>query len=83
LLSDILTWLTVQNAAQRPCRDHPYIDRRFETVVYLVMGGLLALMAIGIAQRAGHSLVAPGELFQAPRVKLYAASASILINEWL
>ncbi len=83
LLTDLLVWLAGRRAAQCPDREHPYGHGRYETVATLVLGGLLALVAVGIGWDAGHRLFIPEELLRPAPMTLYAALASILIKEWL
>ena len=83
LLSDLLVWYAGRHSTQAPDGDHPYGHGRYEAVATLVLGGLLALVAIGIGWDAGVRLFAPGELLAPAPMALYAALASILIKEWL
>lgn len=83
LLSDVLVWFAGRHTAQSPDRDHPYGHGRYETVATLVLGGLLALVAIGIGWDATHRLFMPEDLLRPAPMTLYAALASILIKEWL
>jgi cation diffusion facilitator family transporter len=83
LLSDLLVWFAGRQAAQRADREHPYGHGRYETVATLVLGGLLALVAIGIGWDAAHRLFAPEDLLRPAPMALYAALASILVKEWL
>ena len=83
LLSDLLVWYAGRHSTQAPDGDHPYGHGRYEAVATLVLGGLLALVAIGIGWDAGVRLFSPGELLAPAPMALYAALASILIKEWL
>ncbi len=82
LLSDGLVWFAARHAGQAPDAQHPYGHGRFETAATLILGVLLALVAIGITwdalERAwrGENNV-PGIL------ALYAAAFSIAANEAL
>ena len=83
LLSDILVWFAGKHAAQDPDNEHPYGHGRYETVATLVLGALLALVAIGVGWDAVDRLFSPEELLHPSPMTLYAALASILIKEWL
>jgi len=83
LLSDLLVWYAGRHSTRAPDGDHPYGHGRYEAVATLVLGGLLALVAIGIGWDAGVRLFAPGELLAPAPMALYAALASILVKEWL
>jgi cation diffusion facilitator family transporter len=83
LVSDALVWFAGKHAAQSPDREHPYGHGRYETVATLVLGALLALVAVGIGWDAADRLFSPEELLRPAPMALYAALASILIKEWL
>jgi cation diffusion facilitator family transporter len=83
LLSDLLVWFAGRHATQGPDAEHPYGHGRYETVATLALGAFLMAVAFGIGWDAVERLFAPGELLKPGLLALYAAAASILINEWL
>jgi cation diffusion facilitator family transporter len=83
LLSDLMVWFAGRHATQGPDAEHPYGHGRYETVATLGLGAFLMAVAVGIGWDAAERLFAPGELLKPGLLALYAAGASILINEWL
>jgi len=83
LLSDILVWFAGRHANQAPDEEHPYGHGRYETLATLILGAFLMIVAIGLGWDAAERLFSPDQLLKPGTLALYAATASILINEWL
>lgn len=83
LLSDLLVWLAGREASQAPDQGHPYGHARFETIATLVLGGILGMVALGIAWDALQRLFETQSLMRPSLVALMAAAVSILVKEWL
>jgi cation diffusion facilitator family transporter len=83
LLSDLLVWFAGRHASQAPDAEHPYGHGRYETLATLLLGGFLMLVAIGLGWDSAQRLFDPEELLTPAPLALYAAAASILVNEAL
>ena len=83
LLTDLLVWFAGRQANQAPDAEHPYGHARYETLATLVLGGFLLAVAIGLGWDAAGRLFAPDQLLHPGPLALYAAAASILLNEGL
>jgi len=83
LLSDALVWIAGRQASQAPDQEHPYGHARFETLATLILGMLLAAVAIGIGWDALQRLFKTETLLQPGGIALVAALISILAKEWL
>jgi cation diffusion facilitator family transporter len=83
LLSDLLVWFAGKHASQAPDAEHPYGHGRYETLATLLLGGFLMVVAIGLGWDSAQRLFNPEELLTPAPLALYAAAASILVNEAL
>ena len=83
LLSDLLVWFAGRQASQAPDAEHPYGHGRYETLATLLLGGFLMVVAIGLGWDSAQRLFNPEELLTPAPLALYAAAASILVNEAL
>ncbi len=86
-LSDLATDAMVLIAAKHGSRDadedHPYGHGRFETVMTVILGSILILVAAGIAWDAVRRLFQPELLLQPGWPALAAAAVSIVAKEVL
>lgn len=83
LASDLLVYVAGRKAGQAPDAEHPYGHQRFETVATLILGILLAAVALGIAWDAVERLFHPEQLLHPSTPTLWVAAGSILVNEAL
>jgi cation diffusion facilitator family transporter len=83
LATDVLVWLAGRHAARAPDLEHPYGHGRYETVATLALAVLLLVAGLGIGWDAAGRLFSPDDLLRPGWITLYAALASILVNEWL
>ncbi|MEY6432726.1 cation diffusion facilitator family transporter [Thioalkalicoccus limnaeus] len=83
LLSDFVVWFVGRKATRAPDLEHPYGHARYETVVTLVLGIALAVVAISITYDAVRRLFEPDTLLIPGVIALWAAALSILIKEAL
>lgn len=83
VLSDALVWVAGRQASQAPDQEHPYGHARFETFATLMLGMILAAVAIGIGWDALQRLFKTQNLLQPGAIALVAAMVSILAKEWL
>ncbi len=83
LASDLLVYVAGRKAGQAPDAEHPYGHQRFETVATLILGILLAAVALGIAWDAVERLFEPEQLLHPDPLTLWVAAGSILVNEAL
>jgi cation diffusion facilitator family transporter len=83
LLTDALVFFAARHAKEEPDEAHPYGHGRFETVGTLVLGGILAVVGLGIIWDAGERLFIPEQLKNPATFTLYIAAFSILANEGL
>lgn len=83
LASDVIVLLATKHGRQPADEEHPYGHARIETVATVVLGSMLALVAIGIGWDATNrmlhqdTLVAPGMLV------ILVATLSLISKEWL
>jgi len=83
LLSDAMVWIVGRQASEGPDQEHPYGHARFETFATLVLGTILAAVAVGIAFDALQRLTNTQTLLRPGAIALVAAVVSILAKEWL
>lgn len=83
LLTDILVWVAGRHASQAPDEDHPYGHARYETIATLLLGAFLVTVAVSIGWNSAGRLFTPDQLLQPGVLAIYAAAASIIVNEWL
>ncbi len=83
LISDALVWFASKHGSQEADDDHPYGHGRIETLATAVLGGLLIVVAIGLAIDAGSRMFNPEELLQPNAFALIIAALSIAAKEWL
>ncbi len=83
LFSDAMVVIASRHANRGADADHPYGHGRIETAVTVALGGVLMLVAVGIAWDAGHRLFNPDELLQPGMLALVAAALSVLAKEVL
>ncbi len=85
-LSDLATDFIVLYAAKRASReadeDHPYGHGRIETLASMLLGGLLALVGVGIGIRGFESMFDPVQIDPQP-ITLVFAMLAILSKEGL
>lgn len=83
LASDVLVFFASKHGRRAPDLDHPYGHARIETAATVALGGLLMLVAIGIAGDAAKRLWAP-DSFPMPSFSVLAmVCISILAKEGL
>jgi cation diffusion facilitator family transporter len=83
LLTDLLVWVAGRHASQAPDAEHPYGHGRYETLATLLLTAFLMVVAVGLGWDSAQRLFNPDELLTPGPLALYAAAASILINEGL
>lgn len=83
LISDALVWFASKHGSQDADEDHPYGHGRIETLATAVLGGLLIVVAIGLAIDAGSRMFNPEELLEPNLFALIVAGLSIAAKEWL
>lgn len=83
LFTDALVLFGARQGNRAADADHPYGHARFETAVTLALGGTLIAVAGGLAWDAINRLFQPEALFVPGPLALWAAAASVLINEGL
>jgi cation diffusion facilitator family transporter len=83
LATDALVWVAGRQASRGPDDEHPYGHGRYETMATLALSLVLLAVAIGVGWDAALRLFSPGDLLKPSWITLYAACASIAVNEWL
>lgn len=83
LISDALVWFAAKHGSQEADEEHPYGHGRIETLATAALGGLLILVAIGLAIDAGSRMFHPDALLQPNFFALIVAGVSIAAKEWL
>lgn len=80
LATDFMVIWAAREASRAPDANHPYGHQRIETLATIVLGVVLAVVALGIAWDAGQSTLA-GELRIPGQVALLVAGLSIFSKE--
>lgn len=83
LVSDFMVLFAIKHSAKAADEEHPYGHARIETAVTVAMGGMLVLVAGGIAVRAGLRLVGDDPFLTPSLPTLFAAGLTILAKEGL
>ncbi len=83
LASDALVLLAAKHGAQPADEDHPYGHARFETAATVVLGLILAIVAIGIAWDAVERTLQADELLKPTLLAVSIAAISLVSKEWL
>lgn len=83
LISDLMVLFAIKHSAKEADEEHPYGHARIETAVTVALGGMLILVGVGVALRAGTRLMSD-EPFTAPSLlTLLVAAVTILAKESL
>jgi cation diffusion facilitator family transporter len=83
LASDAMVLVAIRFASEEADEEHPYGHARFETVATVILGVLLALVAVGIAADAMDRIVHPQLLSRPGFLALSGAAISIAVKEWM
>ncbi len=83
LVSDVIVLLAAREAAKEADEEHPYGHGRIETVVEVLLGALLIVVAAGIMFDAMSRILEPERLLHPTWYALAAALFSIVANEGL
>ncbi len=83
LVSDVIVLVAAKEASKEADEEHPYGHGRIETVVEVLLGALLIIVAVGIMIDAGLRLFEPDRLLSPTWLALLAAFISIVANESL
>lgn len=83
LVSDAIVLWAAKHSTKEADEEHPYGHGRIETVVSVLLGLLLIVVAMGIVFDAGESVINPGLLTSPGWLALFAAFISIVANEAL
>jgi len=83
LVSDVIVIVAAKEAAKDPDEEHPYGHGRIETVVEVILGVFLIVVAVGITIDASTRIVEPERLLDPTWLALFAAFLSIIANESL
>ncbi len=83
LLSDALVMVATKFSHQTADKDHPYGHERIETLVTIILGLLLAVVAIGIMLDSIWRLSDLNKVYQPESFTLWIAILSIVIKELL
>ena len=82
--TDIIILLGAKYWSQPPDAEHPYGHRRIETIVTLIIGGVLLLAGLGMGVSAMHTLVIKHEVASLPGwPAFWIAVVSVVSKEWL
>lgn len=82
-MTDVAVVVTAQFSNAGADANHPYGHARIETAATAGLGVILMVTGLGIVLDAVGRLLDPGALFEPSALALFAAVASILINEIL
>ena len=83
LVSDVIVIVAAKEASKEADEEHPYGHGRIETVVEVLLGAFLIIVAAGIMIDASSRIVDPERLLSPTWFALLAAILSILANESL
>lgn len=83
LISDFFVIIAIKLGSREADHEHPYGHRRFETMVTVLLGVGLVVVATGIAWDAVERLYDPTKLLIPNYDTMGIAVVSILANEWL
>lgn len=83
LVSDVIVIVAAKEAAKEADEEHPYGHGRIETVVEVILGMFLIVVAAGIMIDASARIVEPERLLSPTWFALLAALVSIFANESL
>ena len=83
LASDTLVIVVARTGAQPADEDHPYGHARFETAATVVLGLMLAAVAVGIAWDAIQRSMRADELLIPSVLAIVIATLSLASKEWL
>ena len=83
LISDALVLVAARHSHREADEDHPYGHGRFETVVTVVLGLILIVVACGITVDAFRRMFEPDALMHPGFMALIVAAISIAANEFL
>jgi len=83
LASDAMVLFAAKHGAREADESHPYGHGRIETLATVALGGLLLVVAVGLAWDAGNRLFQPERLLKPGLLALGAAVLSVVSKELL
>jgi cation diffusion facilitator family transporter len=83
LLSDVMVMFAIKHGSQPADEEHPYGHARIETVATVILGAILAMVAVGIAWDAVERVMHRDTLVVPKMIVILIAILSIISNEWL
>lgn len=81
LLTDVLVLVAAKHASRSADAEHPYGHGRIETVMTVVLGATLILVAVGIAYDAVSRLFSPADIVAPTTLAMVIAVLSIILKE--
>ena len=83
LISDGLVLIAAKHTSREADANHPYGHGRIETVITVVLGLLLIVVAVGLAVDAVQRIMEPESLLHPSYLAIIIAAISIAANEFL
>lgn len=83
LLTDFMVYIILKFSHQAPDKEHPWGHARFETLGTIILGGLLILVAGGIAYNSLQNLLSNASLPVPEWPTLLVAAVSVAAKEWI
>lgn len=83
LITDVMVLFALKHGSKAPDEEHPYGHGRIETATTMLLGGLLLMVGLGIAARAGMRFLDPEPFVIPATIALWVAIATLGAKEWL
>jgi len=83
LITDAMVLFALKHGSKAADEEHPYGHGRIETATTMLLGGLLLVVGLGIAARAGMRFLDPEPFVIPASITLVVALVTLAAKEWL